>query len=294
MSKNAFQAIVAAPGFSLGLRCNDDDITEIEFLEPCAAQAPKIPLAKEAVRQLRAYLKDPSFEFALPLAPAGTPFQRKVWRRIAAIPAGHTRSYGEIATAVKSAPRAVGGACGANPYPVVVPCHRVLAAGGALGGFARERGGFLLEVKRRIKTMQLKPAKLRDDIVSALHTTARAVLPQELKKPSKEQIDAALARISVNARHLMPLLNRRVGARLGYSRAGWRNIPCLVKKGLKLTGAWSLFKQEHIPLTGDWLIVAENSDHVSSPSSSMMAVWWGKRLAAAATPDGRPGPHLTS
>jgi methylated-DNA-[protein]-cysteine S-methyltransferase len=59
-----------------------------------------------------------------------------------------TRSYGDIARALHSAPRAVGQACGANPFPVVVPCHRVLAAGGGLGGFARQREGFLLDVKR--------------------------------------------------------------------------------------------------------------------------------------------------
>ena len=144
---NQYEAIVKAPGFNIGLRCNDDEITLIDYLPPGAEQTPKTPLAKEAVRQLRAYLKDPAFTFALPLAAAGTTFQRRVWQEIAAIPTGHTTSYGELAKAVKSAPRAVGGACGANPYPVVVPCHRVIAAGGGLGGFARQRGGLLLDIK---------------------------------------------------------------------------------------------------------------------------------------------------
>lgn len=142
-----YQAIVAAPGFSLGLRCNRDEVTGIDYLEPCAEQKPETPLAKDAVRQLRAYLKDPDFTFGLPLAPAGTPFQRRVWQAITAIPSGRTRGYGELAAAIGSGPRAVGNACGANPYPLVVPCHRVVAAGGGLGGFARQRGGFLLEVK---------------------------------------------------------------------------------------------------------------------------------------------------
>ena len=148
MNTPTYQTVVAAPGFSLGVRCNDDEILGIDFLEPLAEIAPKTLLAKEAARQLRTYLKDPHFKFGLPLAPAGTPFQRKVWQQIAAIESGRTRTYGELASAIKSAPRAVGGACGSNPYPVVVPCHRVIAAGGALGGFARERGGFLLDVKR--------------------------------------------------------------------------------------------------------------------------------------------------
>jgi methylated-DNA-[protein]-cysteine S-methyltransferase len=143
-----FDAVVSAPGFSLGIRCNQDEITAIEFLEPRAEVAPKSLLAKEAVRQLRAWLKDSRHNFSLPLAPQGTPFQRKVWSAIAAIPAGKTRQYGEIATKIGTGPRAVGNACGANPYPVVVPCHRVVAANQGLGGFARQRGGFLLDVKR--------------------------------------------------------------------------------------------------------------------------------------------------
>jgi methylated-DNA-[protein]-cysteine S-methyltransferase len=143
----SYQAIVSAPTFSLGIRCSEDDIQSIDYLEPCAPQAPQLLLAKEAVRQLRAYLKDPKFVFSLPLAPAGTGFQRRVWAGIADIPSGGTITYGALAQAIGSAPRAVGNACGANPYPLVVPCHRVVAAGG-LGGFARQRGGFLLDVKR--------------------------------------------------------------------------------------------------------------------------------------------------
>jgi methylated-DNA-[protein]-cysteine S-methyltransferase len=130
------------------VRCDDDEITAIDFLELRAAVTPKSLLAKEAVRQLNAYLKDAAFEFSLPLAPAGTHFQRRVWQQIAAIPRGETWSYGDVAAAIRSGPRAVGGACGSNPYPVVVPCHRVIAASGALGGFGRVGGDFLLGVKR--------------------------------------------------------------------------------------------------------------------------------------------------
>jgi len=152
MNTSTYQAVVAAPGFALGVQCDDDEITAIEFLEPRPEQAPSSPLAAEAVRQLRAYLADPDFVFGLPLKPAGTAFQRRVWTQIAAIPPGHTETYGQVARRLSNAPRAVGQACGANPYPVVVPCHRIVATGGTgdkkLGGFARERGGFLLDVKR--------------------------------------------------------------------------------------------------------------------------------------------------
>lgn len=148
MNAHTYQAVVAAPGFALGVCCNDDEITRIDFLEPRPEQVPSTPLAAEAVRQLQAYLTDPDFVFSLPLQPAGTHFQRRVWEQIAAIPGGHTETYGQLAKNLKNAPRAVGQACGANPYPVVVPCHRVIASDGKLGGFARERGGFLLDVKR--------------------------------------------------------------------------------------------------------------------------------------------------
>lgn len=143
-----YSAILSAPGFSIGIQYNDDEVTEIVYLEPQTELVPKTPLGKEAVRQLRSWLRDPRYEFGLPLAAAGTHFQRRVWQQIATIPAGQTRSYGEVAAAIHSGSRAVGNACGANPYPIVVPCHRVVAANQGLGGFARQRGGFLLDVKR--------------------------------------------------------------------------------------------------------------------------------------------------
>lgn len=148
MTEPSYQAIVAAPGFALGIRCTDEEITAIDFLEARPAQAPTTALAAEAVRQLAAYIADPAFVFGLPLRPAGTTFQRRVWAEICAIPNGQTQTYGQLAKNLKNAPRAVGQACGANPYPLVVPCHRVVATGGGLGGFDRHGGGFLLDIKR--------------------------------------------------------------------------------------------------------------------------------------------------
>ncbi|MBK1681310.1 methylated-DNA--[protein]-cysteine S-methyltransferase [Rhodocyclus tenuis] len=148
----SFNALVAAPGFWLGVDCSADAVTGVRFL---AAPAPTraasgavAALAAEATRQLAAWLADPAVRFDLPLAAGGTDFQRRVWAAIAAIPSGETQSYGAVAAALGSAPRAVGGACGANPLPLIVPCHRVIATSGALGGFARSGGDFLLGVKR--------------------------------------------------------------------------------------------------------------------------------------------------
>ena len=147
-----YQAVIAAPSFCIGVRCNESELLGVHYLAPCPEIAPQNALATEAVRQLYAYLADPDFVFNLPLHPSGTHFQRRVWQEIARIPCHQTRSYGELAKILRSAPRAVGQACGANPFPLIVPCHRVIAANGGLGGFARQNGGFLLDIKHWLLT----------------------------------------------------------------------------------------------------------------------------------------------
>lgn len=97
------------------------------------------PVLAEAARQLSAYFDGRLNRFDLPLAPAGSPFETQVWLAMQAIPYGETRYYGDLAHSVGSAPRAVGRACGKNPIPIVIPCHRVLARGG-LGGYSGEGG----------------------------------------------------------------------------------------------------------------------------------------------------------
>jgi len=143
-----YQAKFPAPFALLGIRTESGALAGIEFLPKTGkALAARNPLAERACSQIERYLADPEFRFDLPLIEGGTPFQRRVWRKIAAIGPGRTRSYGEIARELVSAPRAVGQACGANPVPLVVPCHRVLAAGG-IGGFAHHEAGFHLAIKR--------------------------------------------------------------------------------------------------------------------------------------------------
>jgi methylated-DNA-[protein]-cysteine S-methyltransferase len=97
------------------------------------------PLLAEVLRQLEAYFAGRLHQFNLPLAPAGSPFQQRVWAAMQAIPYGQTRSYADLAETVDSAPRAIGGACGRNPIPIVIPCHRVVARGG-LGGYSGDGG----------------------------------------------------------------------------------------------------------------------------------------------------------
>ncbi len=94
------------------------------------------PLLARAAAQLAEYAAGTRRHFDLPLAPAGTAFQRRVWRELIAIPFGATMSYGALAEKLGTAARAVGGACGANPIPIIIPCHRVVASDGRLGGFS--------------------------------------------------------------------------------------------------------------------------------------------------------------
>ena len=98
------------------------------------------PLLEAAAEQLKAYFEGSLRSFDLPLAPAGTTFQKDVYRAMSAIPFGETRSYGDIAKDLGSVARAVGQACGSNPIPILLPCHRVLGAGGATGGFSGGEG----------------------------------------------------------------------------------------------------------------------------------------------------------
>ncbi|MBW8270462.1 methylated-DNA--[protein]-cysteine S-methyltransferase [Caldovatus aquaticus] len=116
-------------------------------------QAPT-PLLRRAAAQLQDYFDGLRTGFDLPLSPAGgTPFRRRVWAALRAIPPGETRSYAALARQLGSAPRAVGQACGANPIPILIPCHRVVAADGSLGGYSGGDGlatkRFLLDLERR-------------------------------------------------------------------------------------------------------------------------------------------------
>jgi methylated-DNA-[protein]-cysteine S-methyltransferase len=119
------------------------------------------PLLRRARDQLQDYFDGKRLTFDLPLAPHGSDFQKRVWAALCAIPPGETRSYADIARAIGSAPRAVGGANGANPIPIIIPCHRVVAADGSLGGYSGGDGPatkrFLLDLESRALLLPLNP-----------------------------------------------------------------------------------------------------------------------------------------
>lgn len=132
----------------VGVFTRGERVTQVVYLPPGGALSPPAtPVAALACAEIQRYVTDPGHRPAVPLAPAGTPFQRRVWEAICAIPPGEARTYGELARTLQSSPRAVGQACGANPYPLVIPCHRVTAASGP-GGFAHASEGYLVAIKR--------------------------------------------------------------------------------------------------------------------------------------------------
>jgi methylated-DNA-[protein]-cysteine S-methyltransferase len=122
---------------------------------------PQQPVLLKTERQLKEYFTGTRKEFHIPLEPAGTEFQKKVWRALQEIPFGQTRSYRELAKSIGSAKavRAVGAANGRNPLSIVVPCHRVVGANGALTGFA---GG--LEVKAKLLTHEACHSLFREPL----------------------------------------------------------------------------------------------------------------------------------
>jgi len=95
----------------------------------------KDPVLEEAARQLRQYFAGERTDFDLPMQPHGTQFQKRVWSAMQEIPCGKTATYGGLARQLESAPRAIGGACGRNPLPIVIPCHRVVGGAGK-GGYS--------------------------------------------------------------------------------------------------------------------------------------------------------------
>lgn len=140
-------ALVDTPLGPIGLSWEGETLTGVDLEpEPDDGRPGDTP-PKSVTRQLAQYFADGHGTFDLPLALTGTEFQRRVWSLMRAIPAGQTRTYGSIASELGSAPRAVGQACRANPFPIVVPCHRVVGAQG-LGGFAGDTSGRRLAVKR--------------------------------------------------------------------------------------------------------------------------------------------------
>ena len=142
-----YDAVVTAPFGAVGVETADGQVVALHFLPAQPTSAATSALGADAAAQLEQYFLDADFRFDLPLQIAGTPFQRRVWDAISAIPRGQTRRYGELAAELDAPARTVGQACGDNRLPLIIPCHRVIGAA-SLGGFAHARAGFAVSVKR--------------------------------------------------------------------------------------------------------------------------------------------------
>jgi methylated-DNA-[protein]-cysteine S-methyltransferase len=134
---------------------------------------PRHPVLRETERQLAEYFARQRRAFDLPLAPAGTPFQRRIWAALQEIPYGETRSYSQLAAAVGSpnASRAAGHANGRNPLSIVIPCHRVIGANGTLTGFAGGLGtkATLLELEG-VRGVQEPASLFADEMMPIVQT----------------------------------------------------------------------------------------------------------------------------
>lgn len=130
------QITTNSPIGPLTLFAHDGAIVAVEWGWPPDSDEAPGALLEEARNQIEAYFEGRLTRFDLPLAPHGTAFQKKVWAAIAAIPFGKARTYGDMARELGTAARALGGACGRNPIPILIPCHRVLGGNGGLGGYS--------------------------------------------------------------------------------------------------------------------------------------------------------------
>ena len=145
---NDYQASVITPFAHLGIKLQDNRLAAIDFISRQAEITPVDDAGIEVCIQIRRYLHDPGAHgrFNIPCSLTGTPFQLRVWKALKKIPPGKVVTYGELARKLDTSARAVGNACRNNPVPVVIPCHRVIAAGG-IGGYAGNTDGGLLKIK---------------------------------------------------------------------------------------------------------------------------------------------------
>ncbi len=142
-----------SPVGRLALEADGETLTGVRWASAGerAANVRPPPVLEEARRQLERYFTRKLKAFDLPLAGRGTDFQKSVWKMMREIPYGETATYGGMAMALGSGPRAVGTACGRNPIPIIVPCHRVMGSGRSEGGFS---GGQGLPTKRKLLALE--------------------------------------------------------------------------------------------------------------------------------------------
>lgn len=142
------RAVIAAPFGFIAIQGDEQALTGIDLmLETDSLIEPESAVLKRAARQFEAYFHDSRWTFDLPLVLHGSPLRLHIWDAIRGIASGSVRSYGTLARELRTGARVVAGACRANSFPIVIPCHRVVATHG-LGGYCGQLGGPLLDIKR--------------------------------------------------------------------------------------------------------------------------------------------------
>jgi methylated-DNA-[protein]-cysteine S-methyltransferase len=152
-----YDVVVDFPKMKVAVTTREDKVVGIRYLPLSSPSVlPRNSLAEKASKQLERYRDDPDAKFDLPLLIEGSLLPRGVWDAMCAIPRGRTRTYGELARELGADARAIGQACGDNRLPIVIPCHRVVAANG-IGGFSHTTEGYLIEVKRWLLAHEIRP-----------------------------------------------------------------------------------------------------------------------------------------
>lgn len=152
-SQGLRRTVVGSPLGAIRITADDQAVYEIAWIEDASATEPApSPLLERARAQIDDYFHGRRRDFNLPLAPQGTDFQRRVWALLTSIGYGKTLTYGEAARRLGTSARALGQACGRNPIPIVIPCHRIIAAESKIGGFSAPGGidtkRFLIQLER--------------------------------------------------------------------------------------------------------------------------------------------------
>lgn len=152
-----YTTIIDSPVGPIGMVLKDKQLIRLTVLpEGAVLESPKDAVSKQIVHELHQYFNHAQHVFQIDCHLRGTAFQQAVWKALQRIPVGETRTYGEIAKALKTGPRAVGQACRTNPIFILVPCHRVVAAQG-LGGYSGAKAGQWMEIKKKLLRHEESP-----------------------------------------------------------------------------------------------------------------------------------------
>lgn len=139
--------VIDTPVGRLQIQIGDGQLVNIQLNSRSELMAAQTLFGQRVTEQIKDYFSSAQFKFDLPLLQKGTEHQLKVWSALCLIPSGSVLTYGQLAKKIGSSARAIGNACRNNPLPIVVPCHRIVAAS-AIGGFSGAQQGVLLDIKR--------------------------------------------------------------------------------------------------------------------------------------------------